>query len=132
MLLVSIPCSTPSDGGGAKKKGLPFGGNQSSTFESSGEYRGGGACGGSSTTDGSWHTATGGSGLATNLIQDQLPCVLRKFLQVFREIKFSNPEEVTFHIYSWLCRATRDLETLALVAGLCGQCRINEVFCVFF
>ena len=74
MLLVSIPCSTPSDGGGAKKKGLPFGGNQSSTFESSGEYRGGGACGGSSSTEGSWHTATGGSGLATNLILDQLPC----------------------------------------------------------
>ena len=87
MLLVSMPCSTPSDGGGAKKKGLPFGGNQSSTFESSGEYRGGGACGGSSSTDGSWHTATGGSGLATNLILDQLPCVLRKFLQVSREIK---------------------------------------------
>ena len=74
MLLVSMPCSTPSDGGGAKKKGLPFGGNQLSTFDSSGEYRGGGACGGSSSTDGSWHTATGGSGLATNLILDQLPC----------------------------------------------------------
>ena len=96
---MSMPCSTPSDGGGAKKKGLPFGGNQCSPFESSGEYRGGGACGGSSSTEGSWHTATGGSGLATNLILDQLPCVLRKFLQVSREIKFSNLEEVTFHIY---------------------------------
>ena len=99
MLLVSMPCSTPSDGGGAKRKGLPFGGNQLSTFESSGEYRGAGACGGSSSTEGSWHTATGGSGLATNLILHQLPCVLRKFLQVSQEIKFPKTEEVTFHIH---------------------------------